>query len=92
MVDSAQWASGCRLRVGGNEVEARLDGVVFSEGFDETKDGEGAQLMIRVGDILTRTGILGVGCNDVQWPAVDDAGEVGFGGSDVDDELCARPP
>ena len=48
LVDGTQLGSGCRLRVGGDQIKAGLDGVVLSEGFDETKDGERAQLMVLV--------------------------------------------
>ena len=40
LVDGMQLGSGCRLRVGGDQIEAGLHGVVLSKGFDETKDGE----------------------------------------------------
>ena len=45
LVNGTQRGSGCRLRVGGDQIEAGLDGVVLGEGFDETKRGERAQLM-----------------------------------------------
>ena len=48
LVDGTQWGSGCRLRVGGDQIEAGLDGVVLGEGFDETQDGERAQLLVLV--------------------------------------------
>ena len=71
------WRSGSRLRVGGDQVKAGLDGVVLGEGFDETKDGEHAELMVLVdGD-----GQVG----DVEWPAVDDAFEVA-----VTAEVCEQ--
>ena len=37
LVDGMQLGSGCRLRVGGDQIEAGLHGVVLGEGFDETK-------------------------------------------------------
>ena len=48
LVDGAQCGSGSRLRVGGDQIQAGLDGVVLGEGFDETQDGEDAELMILV--------------------------------------------
>ncbi len=69
LVDGTQLGSGCRLRVGGDQIEAGLDGVVLGEGFDETKDGECAELMVLVDGAVV---------GDVEWPAVDDACEVAF--------------
>ena len=66
---ASQLGSGCRLRVGGDQIEARLDGVVLSEGFDETQDGERAELLVLVD---------GESVGDIEWPAVDDAFEVAF--------------
>jgi hypothetical protein len=68
LVDGKCFDSESRLRVGGNQVKAGLDGVVVCEGFDEMKDRENTYLVIYFG---------GVGA-DVQRPAVDDASEVAF--------------
>jgi hypothetical protein len=63
------------LRVGGNQEQAGLDGVVVCEGFDEMKDREDTYLAVRFGGVCILP--IGVGA-DVQWPTVDDAGKVAF--------------
>ena len=46
LVDGAQWGSGGGLRVGGDEVEPGLDGVLLCERLDEPKNGEGSELLV----------------------------------------------
>ena len=72
LVDGAQWGSGDGLRVGGDEVEAGLDGVLLGERFDEPKNGEGAELMVLSSSVRPSSG------GHVEWPTVHDAREVAF--------------
>ena len=44
LIDGSSRGSGCWLRIGGDQVQARLDGVLLGEGFDETQGREDAQL------------------------------------------------
>ena len=68
LVDRTQFGSGHRLSVGGDQVQAGLDGVVLCQGLDEPHDGEDTQVVVGVGGV----------CGDVEWPAVDDARELAF--------------
>ena len=48
LVDGAQCGSGSGLRIGGDEVEPGVDGVLLCERLDESKNGEGSELFVPV--------------------------------------------
>ncbi len=77
LIDGECFGSKRRLRVGGDEEKAGLNGVMVCDGLDEVQDHQNAYVGVYFGGICTRTLAVRIGA-DVQRPAVDDACDVAF--------------